>query len=161
MKLYMLKQLLKAFHFRHADKLVELLEEQKRKALRPEGFVIGNNNPLLIMALLTEILQNLKTQFRSLSLRIDFVHDGIFDDLVEVFENMYRPREIELMLKHEDIHGKSVLLYIAELKLYRFLQINHVNRIVNQMWESKTCVSGSIYDLSTSYYLTFKNKIRY
>ena len=57
----MLKQLLKAFHFRHADKLVELLEEQKRKALRPEGFVIGNNNPLLIMALLTEILQNLKT----------------------------------------------------------------------------------------------------
>ena len=64
-------------------------------------------------------------------MRIDFVHDGIFGDLVEVFEQMYRPREIELMLKHEDIHGKSVLLYIAELKLYRFLQINHVNRIVN------------------------------
>ena len=62
------------------------------------------------MVLLTEILQNLKTQFRSLSLRIDFVHDGIFGDLVEVFEQMYRPREIELMLKHEDIHGKSVLL---------------------------------------------------
>ena len=29
------------------------------------------------------------------------------------------------------------------------------------MWESKTCISGSIYDLSTSYYLTFKNRVRY
>jgi len=65
------------------------------------------------------------------------------------------------MIKQEDIRGKAVLQYIAELKLYRFLQINHVNRIVSQMWESKTDIGGSVFDLSTSYYLTFTNKVRY
>ena len=74
---------------------------------------------------------------------------------------MYRPREIELMLKQEDIHGKSVLQYIAELKLYRFLQINHVNRIVSQMWESKTDIGGSMFDLSSTYYLLFTNRVNY
>jgi len=113
------------------------------------------------MVLLTEILHNLKTQFRSLALRIDFIHEEILNSLVEVLEHMHRPKEIELMLKQEDIKGKPVLQYIAELKLFRFLQINHVNRIVNQMWESKTDIGGSVFDLSTSYYLTFQNKVRY
>ena len=44
---------------------------------------------------------------------------------------MMRPREIEMMLKQEDFNGKSVLQYLADLKLYNYLQINHVNRIVN------------------------------
>ena len=70
---------------------------------------------------------------------------------------MYRPKEIELMLKQEALDGRSVLQYIADLKLYRFLQINHVNRITNQLWESKTDIGGSMFDLSSSYYLTFKN----
>ena len=78
-----------------------------------------------------------------------------------MLQNVTQPKEIELMLKSEDITGKSVLLYIAELKLYRFLQINHVNRIINQMWESKTDIGGSVFDLSTSYYLTVTNSTNY
>lgn len=66
-----------------------------------------------------------------------------------------------MMLKQQDIKGVSVLQYFAKLKLYRFLQINHVNRIVSQMWESKTDIGGSVFDLSTCYYLTFVNKVRY
>ena len=66
-----------------------------------------------------------------------------------------------MMLKQEDVRGISVLAYISHLKLYSFLQINHVNRIINQMWESKTDIGGSVFDLSTCHYLTFVNKLRY
>ena len=116
---------------------------------------------MMVSVLLTDILQKLKIQFRSLALRIDFILQEIHSELVEVLEHIYRPKQIELMLKAEDIGGKSVLVYIAELRLYRFLQINHVNRIVNQMWESKTDIGGSVFDLSTSYYLLNVNQLRY
>ena len=43
--------------------------------------------------------------------------------------------------------------------MYRFLQINHINRIVNQMGASKTDIGASVFDLSTSYYLVTKNKL--
>ena len=49
--------------------------------------------------------------------------------------------------------------YISELKLYKFLQINHVNRIISSLWESKTDIGGSVFDLATSYELTFTNKL--
>ena len=81
--------------------------------------------------------------------------------MISVLQQMHRPKEIELMLKQEDIRGKSVLQYIADLKLYKFLQINHVNRIINQMWESKTDIGGSVFDLSTSYYLLFNNSLNF
>ena len=43
--------------------------------------------------------------------------------------------------------------------MYKFLQINTVTRIVSGMWESKTDIGGSIFDLATSYDLTFTNKL--
>lgn len=54
-----------------------------------------------------------------------------------------------------------MLQYIADLKMYRFLQNNHVNRIVSQMWDSKTDIGGSMFDCATSYHLAVVNKVRY
>jgi len=129
--------------------------------LTPEGFVVNNTNPLMIAVLLTDILEKMKTQFRSLALRINFILEELHSDLVVVLQHMQRPKEIELMLKQEDFAGKSVLQYIAELKLYSFLQNNHVNRVVNQMWESKTDIGGSLFELSTSYYLVAHNQLTF
>ena len=92
---------------------------------------MGNINPLMVMVLVTDILIELQKQFRSLALRIDFVKENLHNDMISVLQQIHRPKEIELMLKQEDIRGKSVLQYIADLKLYKFLQINHVNRIIN------------------------------
>ena len=50
-----------------------------------------------------------------------------------------------------------MLQYLARLKMYKFLQLNMINRIVSGMWESKTDIGGSIFDLATSYDLTFTN----
>jgi len=150
-----------SFLFQHADGLVEIFEFMNRKAFNLDGFVINNTNPIMIMVLTTDILSKIKNRFRSLSLRIDFISENLHDSLYHVLQNIYRPREIEMMLKQRDIRGNTVLGYISELKQYNFLQINHVNRIVNQMWESKTDVGGSMFDLSTSFYLTFANKLRY
>jgi len=161
MKLFILHRLQPGFHFRHADTFVQILEQQKRIMLTPAGFVINNTNPLMIAVLLTDILYKLQSQFRSLALRINFILDELHADLVVVLQQIYRPKEIELMLKQEDFVGKSVLHYLSELKLYSFLQNNHVNRVVNQMWESKTDVGGSLFELSTSYFLVTQNRLSF
>ena len=57
--------------------------------------------------------------------------------------------------------GVNVMQYISELKLYKFLQINHVNRIISSLWESKTDIGGSVFDLSTSYEQIFVNQLSY
>lgn len=123
--------------------------------------MVKNTNPLMIMVLATDILIKIKKRFRSLCVRVDFISEQMHESLQQVLQNIQRPREIEMMLKQKDVRGNSVLSYISTLKLYHFLQINHVNRIVNQMWESKTDIGGSVFDLSTCYYLTFTNKLRY
>ena len=86
---------------------------------------------MMVMALVTDILFKLMEKFRSLAFRIQFITEKLHGDFVAVLTEMDRPQAIELMLKQEDINGKSVLAYLAELKLYSFLQINHVNRIAN------------------------------
>ena len=54
-----------------------------------------------------------------------------------------------------------MIQYIAKLKMFRFLQINHVNRIVSSIWESKVDAGGSMFDFASSHYLTFKNELEY
>ena len=65
------------------------------------------------------------------------------------------------MLIQKDVTGITVLQYIAKLKMYRFLQINHVNRIVSSLWESKVDAGGSMFAFASSYYLTFENEIEF
>ena len=43
--------------------------------------------------------------------------------------------------------------------MHRFMQINHMNRIVSSMWRSKTDIGGSVFDLATSYDLTVVNQL--
>ena len=54
-----------------------------------------------------------------------------------------------------------MLQYLAKLKMHRFMQINHMNRIVSSMWRSKTDIGGSVFDLATSYDLTVVNQLDY
>ena len=74
---------------------------------------------------------------------------------------MDQPEKIESLLKQKDVKGVTVLQFLSELKMYRFLQINHINRIVSGMWRSKTDIGGSVFELSTSYNLTFINKLEH
>ena len=78
-----------------------------------------------------------------------------------IFEQIYEPEKIEAMLIQKDVTGITVLQYIAKLKMYRFLQINHVNRIVSSLWESKVDAGGSMFAFASSYYLTFENEIEF
>lgn len=82
MKLCIIQRLQYYMHFRHADDFVELLEEEKRKAFHLDGFVLGNTNPLMVMVILTEILNHIKTRFRSLGLRIDFIVEELHSNLI-------------------------------------------------------------------------------
>ena len=45
--------------------------------------------------------------------------------------------------------------------MYKFMQINMVNRIVSGMWESKIDIGGSMFELATSYDLTFGNELEF
>ena len=103
----------------------------------------------------------MRDQFRSLILRINFVNEQILEKFVVIYEYLYEPEKMETMLKQQDVRGVTVLQYLAQLKMHRFLQINHVNRIVSGMWTSKTDVGGSIFDLATSYDLTVMNDLEY
>ena len=109
------------------------------------------------LVLITDILKNLCEQFRSLDLRINFVREQIQEKFIAIYENLYEPDKIETLLTQQDINGVTVLQYLARLKMHRFMQINHVNRIVSSMWRSKTDIGGSVFDLATSYDLTVVN----
>ena len=52
-----------------------------------------------------------------------------------------------------------MLYYLGKLQMYNFMQLNMVNRFVSGMWESKTDIGGSLFDLATSYDLLFTNKL--
>ena len=117
------------------------------------------SNPLMVLVLTTDILYKLRKQFGGLELRIDFFNQTFQENFFVIFEHFQAPERIESMLKQKDIHGVNILQYLAKLNMYKFLQINMVTRIVSGMWESKTDIGGSMFDLATSYDLTFTNKL--
>ena len=45
--------------------------------------------------------------------------------------------------------------------MFDFLQLKHVNGVVGQMWQGKSDVGGSVFSMSTSYQLLFRNEIRF
>ena len=94
-------------------------------------------------------------------MRISFINEQMHDKFHAIYGYLYEPDKIETQLNQQDVKGVTVLQYLAKLKLHKILQINHVNRIVSGMWQSKTDVSGSVFDLATSYDLTFENDLDY
>lgn len=118
-------------------------------------------NPLMLYVLTIDLLQKLAKQFRSLRLRILDIEDKINENMVAIYSKIFMPDQVEALLKQRDIDGVSVLEYMSELKLYKFLQINQINRIVSGMWHSKTDVGSSVFTLATSYDLVYRNKLRF
>ena len=140
---------------------MHILETVKNDAFKPEGSILQLSNPLMWFVLITDILKNLSDQFRSLDLRVNFVREQIQEKFIAIYENLYEPDKIETLLTQQDINGVTVLQYLAKLKMHRFMQINHMNRIVSSMWRSKTDIGGSVFDLATSYDLTVVNQLDY
>ena len=113
----------------------------------------------MLVVLVTYLMQKMREQFRSLNVRIDFVNDKFQEIVASVYDYMDEPERTECLLKQKDFKGISVLQHLSNLKMYRFLQINHINRIVCGMWRSKTDIGGSVFDKATSYHLVFVNKL--
>ena len=82
------------------------------------------------------------------------------DNLLEIIEDL-NPYKLEKMLRYVNNFGDSTLDLLGELNQYSILQSKIVNRIISSVWESKTDISGSLFDLSTSYNLIFRNKLSY
>ena len=83
------------------------------------------------------------------------------EKFVAIYENISDPDKLLVNLQQQDFRGISVLQYLSMLNMYRFLQINHVNRIVSGLWWSTTDVSGSVFELGTCYDLTFNNDLEF
>lgn len=149
------------FNFRNADELLAIFESLEEAAMKPDGVALRWSNPLMVMVLSLDILYVIKKQFRSLTLRVNDVIDKVRSSFIKIYENYEDPEKLEILLKQKDLDGKTVLQYINDLKYFDFLQINHVNRIVNGLWNSKTDVGGSLFEMSTSYDLCCRNKLRY
>ena len=156
--LYLVQILQPEFHFKHAESFVAAIQSHQENGFEK---LVKSTNPILTMVVIFEILIKLKSQYRSLSLRISSLLDDTEEHFVTTFENYSKHEKLEILLQQKDLRGKTTLEYLSELNLHRFLQINHVNRIVSRIWESKTDISGSIFDMATSYDLCFKNKMRY
>ena len=45
--------------------------------------------------------------------------------------------------------------------MFNFLQLTHVDGVVGQMWQGKSEAGGSVFSMSTSYQLLFRNEIRF
>ena len=105
----------------------------------------------MVFVLINDILGGLTDEFRSLSVRINSVEMLLQEKFIEVYTYLAEPEKTEILLKQRDVKGVSVLQYLAKLKLHSFLQITHINRIIRGMWHSKTDISGSIFELASSY----------
>ena len=114
----------------------------------------------MVMVLCVEILDFMTAQFRSLSLRTEKVRDEIIDNFVGIYNEFYYPSEVEVLLEQKDRRGRTVLELISSLKIYPFLQINYTNRIVSSIWESKTDIGGSIFDLASNFRLACRSNLK-
>ena len=57
------------------------------------------SNPLMVLVLTTDILLNLRKQFRSLELRINFSNETFQQNFLAIFEHFQDPEKIETLLK--------------------------------------------------------------
>ena len=70
-----IQKLQSEFNFKDADQLLGIFEDLKEQVLKEDGVLLRWSNPLMVMVLGLDILEKLKKQFRSLSLRITEVTD--------------------------------------------------------------------------------------
>ena len=150
------------FHFDHAEKFVSVIEGLKAAVLRPKGVMLKWSNPLMIMVLLADVLEKIRLEFSSLNLRVVLVKGELVTLFTSICNNYGLPDRANVLLRQRGWYGtNTVLEYISALYLFDFLQLKHVNRVVGQMWQGKSDVGGSVFSMSTSYQLLFKNEIRF
>ena len=70
-----IQKLQSELNFKDADQLLGIFEDLREQVLKEDGVLLRWSNPLMVMVLGLDILENLKKQFRSLSLRITEVTD--------------------------------------------------------------------------------------
>ena len=89
--LWLLLRLQPKFHFKHAFTLIQLLEENDLKSnlFKQDGLLLKMSNPLMVLALATDIFQRLRLQFRSLALRINAFNDVFEEKFITIYENVY------------------------------------------------------------------------
>ena len=115
----------------------------------------------MTMVLITSLLEHMREMFKSLALRIDFVDEQLQEKFVAIYEFISDPDKLQILLEQQDFRGISVLQYLSQLKMYRFLQINHINRISSALWWSNQDITFSVFELSTSYDLVFNNSLEF
>ena len=116
----------------------------------------------MLLVLIMDLLKRMRDKFRSLEIKINSVQGKIESDFSEIFSDQHEfdsgSNQIQEFLLQRDINrGWTVLEYLQELDMFTMLQINPVTRTVMSLWRSKTDIGGSIFDLATSYDLTFVN----
>lgn len=97
-QLSILQRLQPRFHFRHADRFVQIIETAKSDAFQPDGNILRQSNPLMWLVLTIDLLMKLRRQFRSLALRINFVSEQIQEKFIVIYEHVYEPDTIETLL---------------------------------------------------------------
>ena len=70
-----IQKLQSELNFKDADQLLGIFEDLREQVLKEDGVLLRWSNPLMVMVLGLDILEKLKKQFRSLSLRITEVTD--------------------------------------------------------------------------------------
>ena len=70
-----IQKLQSELNFKDADQLLGIFENLREQVLKEDGVLLRWSNPLMVMVLGLDILEKLKKQFRSLSLRITEVTD--------------------------------------------------------------------------------------
>ena len=101
MEIYLLiiQKLQSELIFKDANTLLTLFEDLKAEVIKEDSVSLRWSNPLMVMVLSLDILQKLKLQFRSLSLRINEVTDNVRTGFVEIYENFDNPEKLEVLLR--------------------------------------------------------------
>lgn len=79
--------------------MLTLFENLKAEVIKEDSVSLRWSNPLMVMVLSLDILQKLKLQFRSLSLRINEVTDNLRKGFVDIYENFDNPEKLEVLLR--------------------------------------------------------------
>ena len=159
--LSLLQQLMPRFQFKHADRLVYILEIVKNQHLKSDGNIIKHSNPIMNLVIMIDLMQKMREQFSSLALRIDFINETILDKFTAIYTNTTNPQKMKILVKQQDFRGISVLQYLSKMQVFKFLQINHVTRIAGGMWWSTTDVNGSMFQQATCYDLAFNSDLKH
>lgn len=87
------------FHFKHTETFIKVVEKNLADFDCISHVMTKATNPLMLFVLTQDLLQKLRIQFNSLSLRIMDLENEILDNMVAIFEKIFVPDQVEALLK--------------------------------------------------------------